>query len=244
MPLFTTLAALSQTPANNPPDGAVDAPSTIDDQMRLLGSFIAQLRDGTGFTVSALLPPGTGADYFGGVVPSGWLLCDGSAVSRTTYSALFAAISTIWGAGDGSTTFNLPDLRRRTTIGAGGVAVSGPTNSLASTGGEETHALTTAELAAHNHTVNITDPGHTHAASVTDPGHAHSSNAAGNGSTGSTGAGVPLFGVTATTSSGTGITVANSSAATGITAASVNAGSGTAHNNMQPSAVVNKIIKT
>lgn len=52
-------------------------------------------------------------------VPSGWLECDGSAVSRTTYAALFAAISTTFGAGDGSTTFNLPDLRGRTPLGKG-----------------------------------------------------------------------------------------------------------------------------
>lgn len=50
MPLYTTLAALSQTAASNPPDGTVDAPSTLDDQLRLLGSFVAQLRDGVGFT--------------------------------------------------------------------------------------------------------------------------------------------------------------------------------------------------
>lgn len=56
-------------------------------------------------------------DYAGPTPPSGWLVCDGSAVSRTTYAALFAAIGTAWGAGDGSTTFNLPDMRGR--VGAG-----------------------------------------------------------------------------------------------------------------------------
>jgi hypothetical protein len=56
LPLFTTLAALSQTAASNPPDGAVDPPSSIDDQMRLLGAFIAQLRDGSGFAVTAFAP--------------------------------------------------------------------------------------------------------------------------------------------------------------------------------------------
>lgn len=57
--------------------------------------------------------------FAGTTPPTGWLLCDGSAVSRTTYATLFAAIGTTWGNGDGSTTFNLPDLRGRAPIGAG-----------------------------------------------------------------------------------------------------------------------------
>ena len=57
--------------------------------------------------------------FAGATPPSGWLICDGSAVSRTTYATLFAAIGTTWGTGDGSTTFNLPDLRGRAPIGAG-----------------------------------------------------------------------------------------------------------------------------
>ena len=58
---------------------------------------------------------------FGGatVPPSGWLTCDGSAVNRTTYSSLFAVISTTWGAGNGSTTFNLPDMRGAAPAGVG-----------------------------------------------------------------------------------------------------------------------------
>lgn len=59
------------------------------------------------------LPSGTLIDFAGTVEPSGWLLCDGRAVSRTTYAALFASISTAFGSGDGSTTFNLPDFRGR-----------------------------------------------------------------------------------------------------------------------------------
>lgn len=57
--------------------------------------------------------------YAGTAAPTGFLLCDGSAVSRTTYSGLFAIISTSYGAGDGSTTFNVPDLRGRTIVGVG-----------------------------------------------------------------------------------------------------------------------------
>lgn len=59
--------------------------------------------------------------YAGSSAPTGWLVCDGSAVSRTTYSALFALIGTTYGAGNGSTTFNVPDLRARMPIGIGAV---------------------------------------------------------------------------------------------------------------------------
>jgi microcystin-dependent protein len=64
-------------------------------------------------------PSGMMLAYAGASAPSGWLMCDGSAVSRTTYSALFAVVGTAYGAGDGSTTFNLPDTRGRFVVGLG-----------------------------------------------------------------------------------------------------------------------------
>lgn len=67
--------------------------------------------------VSSALPAGMVTPFAGSTAPSGWLLCDGSAVSRTTYAALFAAIGTTYGTGNGSTTFNLPDLRGRVAAG-------------------------------------------------------------------------------------------------------------------------------
>lgn len=63
------------------------------------------------------VPPGCMMDYGGLTAPAGWLPCDGREVSRTEYAALFAAIGTLWGDGDGSTTFNVPDLTKRTSIG-------------------------------------------------------------------------------------------------------------------------------
>ena len=97
-------------------------------------------------------PTGTMMPFAASTVPSGWLLCDGSAVSRSTYAALFALIGTSYGVGNGSTTFNLPDLRGRAPIGAG--QGNGLTNrALAATGGEETHLLSTAEMPAHAHKV-------------------------------------------------------------------------------------------
>jgi long-subunit fatty acid transport protein len=65
------------------------------------------------------MPAGSMAMFAGSTAPTGWLLCQGQAVSRTANAALFAAIGTTWGAGDGSTTFNVPDLRGRAPIGAG-----------------------------------------------------------------------------------------------------------------------------
>lgn len=128
-----------------------------------------------GGTVVSLLPSGSMQMYAGAVTqsasagvvtttaPSGWLLCDGAIVSRTTYSALFTAIGTVYGSGDGSTTFNLPDTRGRVPMGSGtglGLNASGTgvTSGTAMTAralgawfGEETHLLTATELAAHTH---------------------------------------------------------------------------------------------
>lgn len=188
---------------------------------------------------AAMLPAGTMMDYAGSAAPTGWLLCDGSAVSRTTYASLFSAIGTAWGVGNGTTTFNVPDLRGRTAIGAG--TGSGLTaRTLAGTGGEETHQLTTGELASHSHT-------------ITDQPHSHS-NIQGN-QVGGTTPGWPAVrwdsSTEGTTSSSptTRLTFSNptgmstNSVNTGITGTNT-AGTGTAHNNMQPFAVVTKIIKT
>jgi microcystin-dependent protein len=115
----------------------------------------------------ALFPPGSIMDFAGTSAPAGFLLCDGSAVSRTTYSALFAAIGVVWGVGDGSTTFNVPDARGRSAIGAGtGTGLTTRTVGTQNIGGE-TQLLTTAQI-----------PGHTHSGTTGDdtPDHAHSTN--------------------------------------------------------------------
>lgn len=69
------------------------------------------------FIANQILPAGLTIPFAGGTVPSGWLLADGTAVSRTTYLRLFTAIGTTYGVGDGSTTFNLPDGRGRVIAG-------------------------------------------------------------------------------------------------------------------------------
>ena len=104
-------------------------------------------------SLASIVPVGTIAD-FGNGVPAGWLACDGSAVPRTgATAALFAYLGTTWGAGDGVTTFNLPDARGASRIGAGQGTYVGATNHiLGVVNGEETHTLTTAEMPSHAHT--------------------------------------------------------------------------------------------
>jgi microcystin-dependent protein len=109
--------------------------------------------------VGGMAPTGCVPPFAGTAAPTGWLLCFGQTVSRTTFAALFAALGTTYGAGDGSTTFALPDFRGRvpggkdnmggsaasrlTTAGAG---VDGAT--LGASGGAQTHTLTQAQLPA------------------------------------------------------------------------------------------------
>ena len=104
-----------------------------------------------------LAPAGVVLPFAGSTAPTGWLLCFGQAVSRTTFASLFAALGTSYGAGDGSTTFALPDLRGRIPGGkdnmggsaasrltTGGSGVNGAT--LGAVGGAEIHTLTNAQL--------------------------------------------------------------------------------------------------
>lgn len=100
------------------------------------------------------VPSGTVLPYAGATAPSGFFLCQGQAVSRTTYAALFALIGTTFGSGDGSTTFNLPDLRDRFPV------MAGPGISRGEIGGSNTVAATAGSDGAHTHTVSGTTDGH------------------------------------------------------------------------------------
>lgn len=96
-------------------------------------------------------PTGSIQPYGGGVVPDGWMACDGSPISRSTYSNLFLAIGTSWGVGDGSTTFNLPDLRGQFLRGldtTGTVDPDGLTRTVGSSQSDEfkEHSHTLSEL--------------------------------------------------------------------------------------------------
>jgi len=109
---------------------------------------------GGGSIVITSLPVGTLVPFGGASIPSGWLECNGAAVSRITYADLFAVVGTTYGAGDGSTTFNLPDLRGRTSIGKGTGSGLTP-RALGATGGAETHTLSAAEMPAHTHATTL-----------------------------------------------------------------------------------------
>lgn len=82
-------------------------------------------------------PTGSGQDFYGPVsaIPAGWLLCDGSVISRIDYAALFSVIGTYWGTGDGSTTFNLPPMQDRVSVGAGSIPFASRGGAIPTTGG-------------------------------------------------------------------------------------------------------------
>jgi microcystin-dependent protein len=161
------------------------------------------------------IPSGSVFPYVGSTAPTGFLLCFGQAVNRTTYAALFAIIGTAYGAGDGSTTFNLPDVRGRVLAGKddmGGSSASRLTattmtpdgNTLGASGGAQTHTLTAGQVPVLSGTVD--------------------------GST--------AFG------SGSGNSLSTTGTGSGSLTVTVNSGGGAAHNNVQPSLIVNYIIKT
>ncbi len=129
------------------PDGALV-------QVRYGVPVAVEWRDGefpAGTPPLPLQPTGTVTGYAGGTAPAGWLMCDGAEVSRTAYAALFAVIGETYGAGDGETSFCLPDLRGRVPLGAGAGSGGLTPRSLGATGGAETHTLTIAEMPSHTH---------------------------------------------------------------------------------------------
>lgn len=95
-------------------------------------------------TINTNTPVGVISLFSGTTAPNGWLICDGSAVSRTTYANLFSVIGTTYGTGDGSTTFNIPDLQGRVPVGYKSTDASFDT--IGETGGEKSHQLTHDEL--------------------------------------------------------------------------------------------------
>jgi microcystin-dependent protein len=174
------------------------------------------------------MPPGSITAFAGSTEPVGWLFCYGQQISRASYAALFAVIGTTYGVGDGSTTFNLPDMRGRVPLAKdnlGGASANVVTNVAADTlggkAGSETHTLTTSELASHRHTAMRYKDSGGNIDPVTGPG------------------GEVAFG-------GLGHNAAiTQTRTTGIPIIETyDAGGGGAHANMQPYIALNYIIKT
>jgi microcystin-dependent protein len=164
------------------------------------------------------VPAGSLTMYAGATAPSGWLLCNGASVSRATYSTLFGIVGSTYGGGDGSSTFNLPDFRGRAPIGAG-------TGAGSSTGAFTTGAPTGTALDAR--TLGTWGGAQTHVLTIAQlASHSHPGQIVFGSGGGGSSAVVPS---------------GNNPQAQPTTGST---GSNEAHNNMQPSLVVNFIIKT
>lgn len=154
-------------------DGAVTT-SKILDQAVTAAKLAPGVTPGTG----VIIPAGAIFPFAGNIVPDGFLLCYGQAVSRSTYSSLWTAIGITYGAGNGSTTFNLPDFRGAVLCGIdsmGGSSKNKITDPVADTLGgalgSESTVLVTGNLPSHQHTISGT--GSTHDHTLNDPQHAH-----------------------------------------------------------------------
>lgn len=203
-------------PVQNAASGSSDSDVATVGQVRASGKFIGEI-----------------FDFAGASPPAGSVLCYGQALSRTEYADLFTAIGTVWGVGDGSTTFNVPDLRGRVRAGKddmGGAAANRLTtpvdgDALGSTGGVESITLTTAQMPTHSHGNTTGSAG----------AHTHNVNAFLAGSGGfQSGAALQSGNL------GAGIETATAGAHTHSIAAE---GDGQSHSNVQPTAIVLTCIK-
>lgn len=145
-------------PANVPVD-VQNLATDVDTQLKAVNDALAARITTLESQMAGISQPHPGDFLVSGVhtAPAGYLACDGSAVLRSAYPGLFAAIGTDWGAGDGSTTFNLPDIQGRTLVGKAG---AGGHPDVITLGSRDGTPLAN-RRPKHRHTVN--DPGHTHA---------------------------------------------------------------------------------
>lgn len=144
------VAAAATVEALTWPAGSIYYDSTSSTIRWYNGTAWADLNTGSG-TVS--MPTGTLQPWTGSSVPSGWLICNGAAVSRSTYSDLFSVISTRFGSGDGSTTFNLPDLQGYQLVGAD--LATGPIDNTSTyrVGSVDAGTIAAHSSEAHSHTI-------------------------------------------------------------------------------------------
>lgn len=184
-----TASAKATTEANAARSAVRGGVEEAYDTLKKLYDWVKGITDSLRTDVDRSAPAGQMALFFNSTAPSGWLHCNGAAVSRTTHAALFAAIGTRFGAGDGSTTFNLPDCRDEFFRGAGATAVG--------IKGEQsvqshTHTASATAAGSHNHGGSAGANGaHTHTGTALSAGeHSHGGNywysANGGGGSGST----------------------------------------------------------
>lgn len=226
----------------------------VQDTALAVGDRVSVLQQGPVMLVigrltgpDAFTPLGAVMPFAGASAPTGWLLADGSAVSRATYAGLFAVCGTTYGAGNGSTTFNLPNLTNRVPVAAGGSYSRG------ATGGASTVTISEAQMPSHNHsfsgsggsTGGAGDHGHSISGGTDSGGdHSHSvgnqggrsdllagggtsSATSGGGSTG--GGGGHSHGISGSIGSG-----GNHSHSVSVSGSIGSAGSDNAHENMPP----------
>lgn len=236
--------ALSKLATGALPSGITVASTNIVNGTIVLGDLAAALQE-------FLVPVGSINAWSTNTAPAGWQLCDGTAVSRTTYAALFAVIGETYGAGDGSTTFNLPNLKGRAIVGRDSSQTEFDT--LAETGGAKTVTLSSSEIPSHTHTITHDHGTHSHSASlVIDSAGSHNHTltvtsgaltaASGTAAVGITNESLNTTGTAGTHSHSSTLTIAASTSIT-FTGNSGPTGGGGAHNNLQPYIVLNYIIK-
>lgn len=195
----------------------------LDQTIAQVSDLQDQLNNLNNNSASSVMPSGSVTMFAGSTAPDGWLICDGSVVSQTTYAALFSVVgSTFNTGGEGSGNFRLPNFQRRVPVGAGGTGTGTLGNAIGNSGGAESVTLTTNEMPSHNH------GGTTNNSSVPFNGFG---NAFWNIISGN-------YQIINTASGSS--TISGSSHAHTISSQ----GGGAAHNNIQPSLVVNYIIKT
>lgn len=130
-------------PTPIPEQQRIEMTPTLEEFLPILDKLRRSGLSGLGVPVGVVSP------YAGTTDPTGWLICDGRAISRSAYGALFQAIGTSFGAGDGSTTFNIPDARSRVWVG---YSADDPAfNTMGQKAGEKQHTLTLSEMPAHSH---------------------------------------------------------------------------------------------
>ena len=199
--------------------GSASPLSAIDKRVQRAESRLSALERNA---ESSGIPTGAELPFTGTVAPPGFLLEQGQAVSRTVYADLYAVIGTTFGAGNGTSTFNVPDMRKRVPVGLD--STDADFTPIGKAGGEKAHTMTTDEMPVHTHIQNA---------------HTHGIESSAQEKSG--------MGLTAAADFSDRVLVSgtnNGSSVGATTAVNQNAGGGAAHNNLQPYSVRNFIIKT